>query len=652
MPGDNLLITGGTFIQHYDSHFTESGIWPSGLSRLHESVSPTAFHNSTARFDAPKCHPNTRVAILRKIIDWVLGAGKSAIAQTLAALLTTFFSRTDSTRNHSKTPISTLGYQIALVVPPFRGALEQVIDFDPCIFERSLETQLMRTIICPLESLSKSAQPLIPNLIIIDGIDECRDHSTQRQILQAISGVQRRSHLRLKFLVTSRAESQIMAAFNFISLQTALNHLVLDDSYAPDQDIGLFLQDRFRDIRRTHRFRSLIPDGWPGKTIIAYLVRKSSGQFIHASIVVRFIDSPRHHPVERLEIVRGLRPPSHDLPFAELDELYRHILSSVADISQVLRALGILFILPKTSYYSNINARIVEKVLSLEEGNIDVLFADLLPTLRVDNSGNIRFFHASLPDFLCDATRSQCYFVDLAVAYADMAAWIARTPDRRMRLILGHASDLIICCRDAVLTTNLKTSLLKMKFWKDDEQWLREIKVHEGHWHPAPYAFIRTLADKRSVDPGWDEIYRCTLATLDKWLVYKLDEIDHPLLPCLYTLKRRNPKFPAHSIMTRLLMSESDARGAIIKHPKDYLGYHDGFGVAVHYESSSSPASLNMQQGSAAEDRHASFRSAGICIDTSVLDRVQPPCSSMRTKTGAGVVVFDSRAIDDRSPCL
>ena len=63
---------------------------------------PGAFHNSLQRSDPPKCHKHTREAILDKIVDWVrkridtdtfimwlygaVGAGKSAIAQTIAEL--------------------------------------------------------------------------------------------------------------------------------------------------------------------------------------------------------------------------------------------------------------------------------------------------------------------------------------------------------------------------------------------------------------------------------------------------------------------------------------------------------------------------------------------------------------------------------------
>jgi hypothetical protein len=43
-----------------------------GIDRLMEAVSPNAFYDSDNRADPPKCHPNTRVAVINKIIDWAM----------------------------------------------------------------------------------------------------------------------------------------------------------------------------------------------------------------------------------------------------------------------------------------------------------------------------------------------------------------------------------------------------------------------------------------------------------------------------------------------------------------------------------------------------------------------------------------------------
>ena len=38
---------------------------------LHRETATAAFHNSKERFDPPKCHPNTRLAVLEKIMKWI-----------------------------------------------------------------------------------------------------------------------------------------------------------------------------------------------------------------------------------------------------------------------------------------------------------------------------------------------------------------------------------------------------------------------------------------------------------------------------------------------------------------------------------------------------------------------------------------------------
>jgi hypothetical protein len=42
-----------------------------GQTILEKCIALGAFHNSAERFDPPKCHPNTREAIMAKIEAWV-----------------------------------------------------------------------------------------------------------------------------------------------------------------------------------------------------------------------------------------------------------------------------------------------------------------------------------------------------------------------------------------------------------------------------------------------------------------------------------------------------------------------------------------------------------------------------------------------------
>ena len=66
--------------------------------------------------------------------------------------------------------------------------------------------------------------------------------------------------------------------------------------------------------------RRYLDDSWPSVDILEELVKKSSGQFIYASTVVKYVTSIRHQPVDRLNIVLGVRPPRHacEVPFSRV----------------------------------------------------------------------------------------------------------------------------------------------------------------------------------------------------------------------------------------------------------------------------------------------------------------------------------------------
>ena len=70
------------------------------------------------------------------------------------------------------------------------------------------------------------------------------------------------------------------------------------------------------------------------------LVCQSSGQFIYAATVVRFLESNRHQPTAGLKMVLGISPSGNANPCAELDPLYNHILSSVDNMQLASRVLS------------------------------------------------------------------------------------------------------------------------------------------------------------------------------------------------------------------------------------------------------------------------------------------------------------------------
>ncbi|KAF8809786.1 hypothetical protein BYT27DRAFT_6517096 [Phlegmacium glaucopus] len=274
----NTIIQGSTFVH------TTAPPASKGFEILHANIATGAFHDSGERFDAPKCHPNTRKAVLAEIMKWIqiiegsedvlwlygpAGAGKSAIVQTIAEMCAKldllvasfFFARLSQSRNNEKHLVASIAYQLALSIPTTRTYIEAAVQRDPAVFDKSLDTQIEMLIIRPLENVFAIVDPTFtkkwPRLIVIDGLDECRGPSIQSSIINVLSTALLRIPVPLFLLVASRPEPHIWNAFNILNKSQASRHIVLDDSYEPDADIKIFLLSRLEDIKENHRLAGL-----------------------------------------------------------------------------------------------------------------------------------------------------------------------------------------------------------------------------------------------------------------------------------------------------------------------------------------------------------------------------------------------------------
>ena len=343
------------------------------------------------------------------------GAGKSAIAQTFAEmcekdgrlLASFFFGRSDATRDDAKFLIPTIACQVYSSIPGARQHIISAVDNDPLIFERTLLVQLLSLVIEPLKQLGDT---ISQNVIIIDGLDECLDTASQTTILRTLFEAVRAQSCHIRFLIASRPEHVIVTAFSLQS-NSILARLVLDDTYKPDDDIRLYLNDKIQGIKETHPFRHLIPQEWPGDALVNEIVKKSSGQFIYVFTVVKFIESNRHRPDHRLEIVRNLRPAQGDMPFKELDALYTHILSSVEDTATVVELLSFILLAVQIDRYPypmipiQTSVASMEDIHDIERGCFKLVVCDLGSLLVIDQKDTVKVMHTSLLDYLLDPSR-------------------------------------------------------------------------------------------------------------------------------------------------------------------------------------------------------------------------------------------------------
>ncbi|KAJ3514304.1 hypothetical protein NLJ89_g2447 [Agrocybe chaxingu] len=427
-------------------------------------------HNSGERFDPPKCYPGTRVTVIQHLLDWILqrherefirwlygpaGAGKSAIMQEIAELCYSrgiliasfFFSRTAPMRSDEKRLITTIAYQLALSIPGAKPLIEKAIDLDPAFFEKSLQFQLDLLVVGPLNHLYRTtgAHPTPqPHLIVIDGLDECQGNDMQRYVLNCFLTATMSCEFPLQILISSRPEAHITTTFSSPSFRSSLVRTALDDSYLPKEDIELFLSGSIREIKDTHPLRGYIPSNWPSHDLVATLVRKSSGQFIYAATVVKFISAQDYRPDDRLDIVLGLSSSSYEGPFAELDALYSQIFSALEDIIVPLHILSYLILSVPIWMEDVLSPPRIEKFLDLRSGTVASVLNKLSSVIKLPQSdaAPVRILHASLTDFLLDKSRSGRYFLDEGLGHSHIVRMCFRQLTHGTDpWLMGYATD-------------------------------------------------------------------------------------------------------------------------------------------------------------------------------------------------------------------
>lgn len=373
------------------------------------------------------------------------GAGKSTIARTIAEwcqeerllLSSFFFWRSDPTRNRIKPFLPTIVYSITQFIPETRQLIELAVEEDRHIFSRNLEAQFTKLVYGPLIEASQILTPpcQLPYVMIVDGLDECLNQEEQMALLRLFTFIfQRYDHLHWKILVASRKEQTISLMFDDKLLSTRTVLLALNDDYAPSDDIRRFLRDKITEITLKHPLKQYIPSNWPTQGDIEKLVEKSSGHFIFADIVIRYIQSRRHMPPARLKLVMDAGSPGsssvHGLPFDELDRLYAHIFSSIDVEKASLAPRLVAFIIMTTRQPLHFNDySMIETcayALGIANEEVSIILGELGSLVEPEDFGYYRVLHASLEDFLFDRRRSRQVWVDRNFVWIDMLRYALR----------------------------------------------------------------------------------------------------------------------------------------------------------------------------------------------------------------------------------
>ncbi|KAK1235269.1 hypothetical protein PQX77_001511 [Marasmius sp. AFHP31] len=413
-----------------------------------------ASHKTEHQSERGTCLPGTRVDTLKSIRDWkskkeqdhpicllsgAAGVGKSAIAMTIAReceaegtlVSSFFFFRADPNRNNPSALWLTIADGLASTIPAMRNVIGEKISKNPSVLESALENQFHELILTPASMMSQrqaitGALPC-PNIVVIDGLDECGDKETQLRILSAIQSAYQQAPLfPLRFLICSRPESWIWEAFAREPLVQFSTKIDLDNSLAAHEDIRRYYLHYFHEIVASPKYNQVrFSDPWPSEEDLNILVERASGQFTYAETAIKFIKDAFDDPMDLLYLILESAPSRRPRtsPYSQLDALYDVILNASPDYEGVMSILATILILPD---YLEPTPAHIELVLGLPPGKVGLTLRGMHSELDIRGRGDtIRLYHTSFRDYLVNEARSRNFHIDLgAQQYAIAYRWL------------------------------------------------------------------------------------------------------------------------------------------------------------------------------------------------------------------------------------
>ena len=363
-------------------------------------------------------------------LNGLAGTGKSTIAQTFSGMVahvgtlgaSFFCSRDYLDRKELKNIFPTLAYQLACRYPAFRAQVVQVIKQDPSIAQSALISQLKSLIVDPLSSSRISC------VIVVDALDECVDDQPSSAILSVLGRYVKRLPL-IKFFLTGRPEPRIRTGFRLPLLEPLTQIFLLHKVKLStvDKDIRLYLQERLGAVAKRRSDLDL-SNPWPRDEDLTILTKKSSGLFIFASTLIKFIESEHHEPDERLQLIVSQSDSTIHEGQEGIDLLYTQILirafSNVKGtevFANLRRVLGAVIL-----SFNPLSRTQIAGILGISASLITTTLRHLHSVLLVpkEDFKKIRIFHKSFPDFLQDHNRCSDpkFFIDSDFHHEDIAS--------------------------------------------------------------------------------------------------------------------------------------------------------------------------------------------------------------------------------------
>lgn len=408
---------------------TSAAVQSLRMDNMHQKVFDKLPYAKGSSFDAsdsehdPRCHPKTRIDLLRQILEWaadpeqecifwlngMAGTGKSTVSRTIAHCFkeknqlgaSFFFKRGEGERGTAKKFFTTICVQLLLHIPALIRHVEMAIDIDPYISGKSMKEQFTKLLLEPLLSLDQNEPTTI--MIVIDALDECEDKNNIRTILELLPQVQRCKSRHIRIFLTSRPEMPIRPVFeaNKNYRGVVLHNL---SNKAVEEDIRVFLRDELYVIRRSRKISS----EWPGDDALEILVKRAVPLFISAATICRFVGDLKWSPERRLLTI--LKDPAA-ASGSHMDRTYLPILNQlllgandmeIEQLKQEFQGIVGVIILLATPLSGQNLAQLINLPVDVISTRLDGFHSVLKIPENIDLP--IRILHLSFRDFLVNTT--------------------------------------------------------------------------------------------------------------------------------------------------------------------------------------------------------------------------------------------------------
>jgi WD40 repeat protein len=282
-------------------------------------------------------------------------------------------------------------------------------------------------------------------------MDECSEDSSGRpggELLPLLLRGLLKLSGRVKLLLTSRAEPEIIHMFDLASLgsqQTVMRLHDLDGDVVRS-DIQTYLSRAFSDIATKHPTLALV--NWPSPEDMDILVNLADILFVFAATVVRFVATPKQNPRARLEIMLARREARLASPYRFLDEIYLQVLRTSVHseekgdqetLCETLRTVMGSIVAVQRPLPAAVHAILLDRDPEDME-----LIVGLLSALLLNQSGEpVRIFHPSFPDFIVNPQRCNDprFQLSLPEHHLRLACGCLRLLNRYLRYNMANMAD-------------------------------------------------------------------------------------------------------------------------------------------------------------------------------------------------------------------